>query len=110
MGQSEARGISSRHGRHLELQHGTPDVRDGHDLARPVGVEGYYVRIAPPPDRRTPLRPAGICSDQERAPGSSIAGGGIVSPDALALVRFGLRAPDDPRMLNTVKVIDALLA
>jgi glucoamylase len=33
----------------------------------------------------------------------------MVSPDALALVRFGLRAPDDPRILNTVKVIDALL-
>jgi glucoamylase len=27
----------------------------------------------------------------------------------LALVRFGLRAPDDPRILNTIKVIDALL-
>jgi glucoamylase len=33
----------------------------------------------------------------------------IVSPDVLALVRFGLRAPDDPRIHNTVKVIDALL-
>jgi glucoamylase len=33
----------------------------------------------------------------------------LVSPDALALVRFGLRAPDDPRILDTVKVIDALL-
>src|SRR5208337_198190 len=33
----------------------------------------------------------------------------IVSPDVLALVRFGLRAPDDPRMLNTVKIIDELL-
>ena len=33
----------------------------------------------------------------------------IVSPDSLALVRFGLRAPDDPRILNTVSVIDALL-
>ena len=33
----------------------------------------------------------------------------IVSPDALALVRFGLRAADDPRIVNTVKVIDALL-
>jgi glucoamylase len=27
----------------------------------------------------------------------------------LALVRFGLRAPDDPRILGTVRVIDALL-
>ncbi len=33
----------------------------------------------------------------------------MVSPDALALVRFGLRAPDDPRIVNTVRVIDALL-
>ena len=33
----------------------------------------------------------------------------IVSPDALALVRFGLRAADDPRIVDTVKVIDALL-
>jgi len=33
----------------------------------------------------------------------------LVSPDSLALVRFGLRAPDDPRILNTIRVIDALL-
>ena len=33
----------------------------------------------------------------------------MVSLDALAFVRFGLRAPDDPRILNTVKVIDATL-
>src|SRR5207253_6412995 len=33
----------------------------------------------------------------------------IVSPDALALVRFGLRSPHDPRIINTVRVIDALL-
>ncbi len=33
----------------------------------------------------------------------------LVSPDALALVRFGLRAADDPRILGTVKVIDSLL-
>lgn len=32
-----------------------------------------------------------------------------MSPDALTLVRFGLRVPDDPRILDTVKVIDALL-
>jgi glucoamylase len=32
-----------------------------------------------------------------------------VSADALALVRFGLRSPQDPRILNTVRVIDHLL-
>lgn len=33
----------------------------------------------------------------------------LVSPDALALVRFGLRAADDPRIANTVTAIDSLL-
>ena len=33
----------------------------------------------------------------------------MVSLDALAFVRFGLRAADDPRIVNTVKVIDATL-
>ena len=32
-----------------------------------------------------------------------------MSPDALALVRFGLRAADDPRIRDTAKVIDTLL-
>ena len=33
----------------------------------------------------------------------------LISPDALALVRFGVRAADDPRICDTAKVIDALL-
>ncbi len=33
----------------------------------------------------------------------------IISPDILALVRFGLRAADDPRIINTIKVIDQQL-
>jgi glucoamylase len=33
----------------------------------------------------------------------------MVSLDALAFVRFGLRAPDDPRIVNTVRVVDATL-
>jgi glucoamylase len=33
----------------------------------------------------------------------------LISPDSLALVRFGLRAADDPRILNTIKVIDKYL-
>ena len=41
--------------------------------------------------------------------GSSVRASSMVSPDALAFVRFGLRAPDDPRIANTVKVIDATL-
>ncbi len=40
---------------------------------------------------------------------SDIVADGLISTDALALVRFGLRAADDPRILNTVKMIDRFL-
>ncbi|MCS6805344.1 MAG: glucan 1,4-alpha-glucosidase [Acidobacteriota bacterium] len=80
------------------------------DLAREVGVEGYYVRIAPPEvaDAASPAQ--GFVAIKNRPPGQSREPAAhLISPDALALVRFGLRAPDDPRVVNTVKVIDALL-
>jgi glucoamylase len=72
-----------------------------------VGVDGYYVRIGPldlvddvmPPDAVTVIknRPYG----RSQWPAAD-----IVSPDALALVRFGLRSAHDPRIVNTVRVID----
>jgi glucoamylase len=79
------------------------------DLARQIGVEGYYVRIAPDGDgAASPLQ--GFVPIKNRAPGqSSVRAAQVISPDSLALVRFGLRAPDDPRILNTIKVVDALL-
>jgi glucoamylase len=82
----------------------------GTDLARQVGVEGYYVRIAPPDESEAASPVAGFVPIKNRPPGQGTAPAiHIVSPDALALVRFGLRAADDPRIVNTVKVIDALL-
>jgi glucoamylase len=79
-------------------------------LAKEVGVEGYYVRIAPPEECEAASPAHGFVPIKNRPPGESEAPAAyIVSPDALALVRFGLRSPDDPRMLDTVKVIDALL-
>lgn len=82
------------------------------DLARDLGVGGYYVRIAPPDsaDCSAPSPMHGFVPIKNRPLGESTAPAEhIVSPDSLALVRFGLRAPDDPRILNTVKVVDALL-
>ena len=82
----------------------------GTPLARQAGVPGHYVRVAPPEvdegaspaEARVPLK--------NRPPeGSTALATDVVSPDALALVRFGLRAPDDPRVLDTVRVIDAAL-
>ena len=82
----------------------------GTELARRTGVEGYYVRIAPPEtaDAASPM--AGFVPIKNRPAGQSAEPAvHIVSPDALALVRFGLRAADDPRIVDTVEVIDSLL-
>ncbi len=83
---------------------------EGSELARQLGVDGYYVRIAPPEtcDAASPLQ--GFVTIKNRPPGqSSDAATHLISPDALALVRFGLRAADDPRILNTIKIVDSLL-
>jgi glucoamylase len=82
----------------------------GTEIAKRVGVDGYYVRIAPPEVADAASPAAGFVPIKNRPVGQSTEPAvHIVSPDALALVRFGLRAPDDPRIVNTVKVIDALL-
>jgi len=83
----------------------------GGDLAKQIGVEGYYVRISPPDTDDSAASPTqGFVPIKNRPPGNDAERAfQIVSPDSLALVRFGLRAPDDPRILNTVRVIDALL-
>jgi glucoamylase len=80
------------------------------DLARQVGVDGYYVRIAPPESDCSASPTDGFVPIKNRPPGESLERAShVISPDALSLVRFGLRAPDDPRILNTIKVIDAVL-
>jgi glucoamylase len=82
----------------------------GTGLARRIGVEGYYVRIAPPEVADAASPAGGFVPIKNRPPGqSSEPATQVVSPDALALVRFGLRSPDDPRIVNTVKAIDELL-
>jgi glucoamylase len=76
--------------------------------AREVGVAGYYVRMAPdrPPTGLSDIDGTVLVKNRPEGQGTYKAHE-IVSPDALALVRFGLRAADDPRILDTVKVIDA---
>ena len=84
-------------------------VRDT-PLARLYRVPGYFVRVAPrdsltgdraAPDSVLPIRNLEL--DPE-LPASA-----QVSIDFLQLVRFGLRRADDPMILATVKVADALL-
>ncbi len=83
---------------------------EGTELARLHGVEGYYARVAPPDygDAASPCQ--GFVPIKSRPPDQATGTAALmVSLDALAFVRFGLRAPDDPRILSTVKVIDATL-
>jgi glucoamylase len=83
----------------------------GGDLAQQLGIDGYYVRIAPPNTDASAASPTqGFVPIKNRAPGQDGERAyHMISPDALALVRFGLRAPNDPRILNTLRAIDALL-
>jgi glucoamylase len=82
----------------------------GTELARSHGVDGYYVRVAQP-DRADAASPCqGFVPIKNRPPDQATGPAALmVNLDALALVRFGLRAADDPRILSTVKVIDATL-
>ncbi|MGF7163057.1 glucoamylase [Rhodoligotrophos appendicifer] len=76
-------------------------------LCRRLGLSGYYVRIAPPDhaDAASPLD--GFVPVKNRPPEqTNQLASLLISPDALALVRFGLRAADDPRIVDTVKAID----
>jgi glucoamylase len=82
----------------------------GTELAHQHGVDGYYVRVAVP-DRADAASPChGFVPIKNRPPDQAVGPVTLmVSLDALALVRFGLRAADDPRIVNTVKVVDATL-
>jgi glucoamylase len=80
------------------------------ELARDIGVGGYYVRIAPPDVSDADTAAKGWIPIKNRPPGEgTLPAREVVSPDALALVRFGLRSFDDPRIENTVRVVDARL-
>ena len=76
-------------------------------LAKELGIDGYYVRIAPANTGEAPPWTGHVqiknVSDGWRPAAD------VVSVDALALVRFGLRRADDPRILNTIAAIDHLL-
>lgn len=79
-------------------------------LAKKCGVEGFYVRVAPQQlFDGTPNPDKNILIMNRPKEEMSYPYDSIVCVDAIALVRFGLRAADDPRMLNTIKVIDQVL-
>jgi glucoamylase len=81
------------------------------ELAKSLGIDGYYVRISPieESDASSPVDGFVAIKNRPVDDHDNLQASLIVSPDALALVRFGLRDANDKRILDTVKVIDHLL-
>lgn len=71
-------------------------------IARQLGVAGYYVRIAMP-EGDAGMNPQ--VQLRNRA-GETIAASTLVSLDFSYLVRLGLRHGRDPRVLDTLRVVD----
>lgn len=78
---------------------------EGTALAQTHGVAGYYIRIGPAPGEGG-LR--GNVSVANRG-GQTIPASALVGLDFLYLARLGLRGIDDPRVKDTLTVVDALL-
>ncbi|MGH2563934.1 MAG: glycoside hydrolase family 15 protein, partial [Ginsengibacter sp.] len=82
----------------------------GTELAKEHGVDGYYIRVNPYKnipanelgEKTIDLKNHHNCNGKTKLKGH-------ISVGALALVRFGLRAANDPKILNTIKILDALL-
>jgi glucoamylase len=78
-------------------------------IARRFGVPGYYVRVAPPQALTDRARNDAVLPIKNLARDPSLPAAAQVGVDFLQLVRFGLRRADDPLILATVRVADALL-
>jgi glucoamylase len=79
------------------------------EMSRKLGIAGYYMRIGYS-EGDVINRSRGFIPIRNRSDGNAaVEAGLLISPDALALVRFGLRAANDPRILDTITAIDSLL-
>ena len=83
----------------------------GTDRSERFSVDGYYVRVAPVDDEddevsrlaySVPVRNVAEVDATTKA-------ADLISTDVLALVRFGLRVADDPRIVDTLTLVDSLL-
>ena len=78
------------------------------------GIQRYYIRITPasvrdPQPNEDPNQ--GTLTIRNRPPGSQsqFPAKEIVDAGFLELVRYGIRKPDDPLIVNSLKVVDAVL-
>src|SRR5581483_7373946 len=110
--------VQGEHGT-AEYLRATADARNDHlddwlyvtgtEIARRCGVEGYYVRLAPAGEgnRAEPLQ-GKVPTTPHHPHAPPYPAWKLIGPDPLAFVRYGLRRPDDPHIVNTLRVVDAL--
>jgi glucoamylase len=82
----------------------------GTAMAAECGVAGYYLRIVGEGDRDLArvVENAPVAVRNRPAGEATIASDALVGADAVALVRLGLRSARDPRIIDTLKVVDHL--
>jgi glucoamylase len=78
-------------------------------LSRLYGVPGHYVRVTPARSTGDRTAPDAVLPIKNLQIDPGLPASAQVSVDFLQLVRFGLRGADDPLIVATVKVADALL-
>jgi glucoamylase len=81
----------------------------GTDLARRIGVHGYYIRNAPTARDINPRALLDVLPVKNQAGAQTLTAEEQVGIDFLQLVRFGLRRADDPLIVDSLRVVDELL-
>jgi glucoamylase len=90
---------------HIEMWMAVSDT----PLAREHQIPGYYVRVAPPEVLAESNANSMIVPIRNRQDDAGLRGDEQIGTEFLQLVRFGLRSADDPLILGSLKLADALL-
>ncbi len=77
---------------------------EGTEADTTFGTAGHYVRVAPPASEAGPARV--VLANRD---GEQIDAARLVGLEFLALVRYGLRPALDPRIVDTVTIVDGVL-
>lgn len=81
----------------------------GTDLAAQLGVDGYYLRMAPAEVLADASAKSRELLIKNRSYDNRLTAEDQVATDFLQLVRYGLRRADDPRIVHSLRAMDALL-
>jgi glucoamylase len=78
-------------------------------LSARIGVSGYYIRVAPAQALDDPGTLRHVVPIRNRVGDPGVPADELVGTEFLHLVRYGLRRADDALIVDSLKVIDALL-